>query len=211
MWRGGDVHLCDGHTVPSKPDIPLQDLGAHRPPARAQARTARGRSGVIFHSILFCVLLIFFFLLVIQTSDLAHDASGDSIDSAAAAAADARSLFQGSWPRTPVEIGGQDGSLGSKTFTPRSLAQFLLDVKPFELQSQKCREFHEIQPPRWSVKDPLRKICLDPLIEKRKRSEPCFAISIGIDFEWSFDDLMIEYGCTVYALDPSMGPNIGDR
>jgi len=32
----------------------------------------------------------------------------------------------------------------------------------------------------------------------------CIVYSIGINNEWSFDDTMEKYGCTVYAFDPSM-------
>ena len=32
----------------------------------------------------------------------------------------------------------------------------------------------------------------------------CIVYSIGINNEWSFDDIMEKYGCTVYAFDPSM-------
>ena len=50
-------------------------------------------------------------------------------------------------------------------------------------------------------------VCLDSVLAKKKTGEPCFVLSIGIAHVWAFDDLMLSHGCTVYAVDPSMGPD----
>ena len=48
-------------------------------------------------------------------------------------------------------------------------------------------------------------VCLDkpvrPITSKQKR---CVVYSFGISNEWSFDEAMVEYGCDVFAFDPSM-------
>lgn len=57
-----------------------------------------------------------------------------------------------------------------------------------------------------STPDPDTLVCMDAILRKRSKTppEPCFAVSIGIDNIWTFDDYMLEQGCTVFAVDPSM-------
>ncbi|XP_076449233.1 uncharacterized protein LOC143285714 [Babylonia areolata] len=40
-------------------------------------------------------------------------------------------------------------------------------------------------------------------------AQNCVVYSFGIDFDFSFDDAMADYGCTVYSFDPSM--NVSDH
>jgi len=51
--------------------------------------------------------------------------------------------------------------------------------------------------------DGQKAVCIQP---KSVAPPPgsCIVYSIGINNEWSFDDAMEKYGCTVYAFDPSM-------
>jgi len=51
--------------------------------------------------------------------------------------------------------------------------------------------------------DGQKAICIQPP-SVAPPSGSCIVYSIGINNEWSFDDAMEKYGCTVYAFDPSM-------
>ena len=51
--------------------------------------------------------------------------------------------------------------------------------------------------------DGQKAVCLDPLV--RPPVNDCIVYSFGISNEWSFDQAMENYGCRVYAFDPSMG------
>ena len=51
--------------------------------------------------------------------------------------------------------------------------------------------------------DGQKELCLDKQVAPV--SERCIVYSFGINNEWSFDDAMEEYGCSVFAFDPSMG------
>jgi len=51
--------------------------------------------------------------------------------------------------------------------------------------------------------DGQKAICIQPP-SVAPPSGSCIVYSIGINNEWSFDDAMEQYGCTVYAFDPSM-------
>ena len=57
--------------------------------------------------------------------------------------------------------------------------------------------------------DGQKTICMD----KGVAPEPghCLVYSIGISNEWSFDDAMDQFGCQVYAFDPSMGVKSHNR
>ncbi|XP_018019026.1 uncharacterized protein LOC108675513 [Hyalella azteca] len=46
-------------------------------------------------------------------------------------------------------------------------------------------------------------VCLDTNVAPTPGS--CIVLSFGINNEWSFDDAMEQYGCKVYAFDPTMG------
>lgn len=53
--------------------------------------------------------------------------------------------------------------------------------------------------------DGQKAICLDPEVAPPNgRDKSCLIYSIGINNDWSFDDLMEKYGCRVFAFDPSM-------
>ncbi len=57
--------------------------------------------------------------------------------------------------------------------------------------------------------DGQKSICLDP--EVAPRSGNCVVYSFGINNEWSFDDIMEQYGCQVFAFDPSMSAKDHNR
>ena len=71
--------------------------------------------------------------------------------------------------------------------------------------TKSCRNVHVIQPSPGSPQDPLTKVCLDGVMKKKTEKKPCYFVSIGIAHIWSFDDLMLGYGCKGVAIDPSMG------
>lgn len=50
--------------------------------------------------------------------------------------------------------------------------------------------------------DGFKAVCMDPGIGPTYKS--CLVYSFGIRDEWSFDERMQDYGCDVYAFDPSM-------
>ena len=51
-------------------------------------------------------------------------------------------------------------------------------------------------------------VCLDPIHVAPRPDDRCIVYSFGIKNEWSFDDAMEKYGCTVYAFDPAMNNSI---
>jgi len=51
--------------------------------------------------------------------------------------------------------------------------------------------------------DGQKAICIQPP-SVAPPPDSCIVYSIGINNEWSFDDTMEQYGCTVFAFDPSM-------
>jgi hypothetical protein len=51
-------------------------------------------------------------------------------------------------------------------------------------------------------KDGQKVVCIDPQVAPQARN--CLVYSFGINNEWSFDEEMEEYGCQVFAFDPSM-------
>lgn len=53
-----------------------------------------------------------------------------------------------------------------------------------------------------SGKDGQKSVCIDPKVAPQPRK--CLVYSFGISNEWSFDEEMEEYGCEVFAFDPSM-------
>ena len=55
--------------------------------------------------------------------------------------------------------------------------------------------------------DGHKAICLDKGVSPIYNN--CLVYSFGINYQWSFDDAMEEYGCQVYSFDPSM--NVGDH
>ena len=50
--------------------------------------------------------------------------------------------------------------------------------------------------------DGQKAVCLD--VSVAPKAGKCLVYSFGINNEWSFDDAMSQYGCQVYAFDPSM-------
>lgn len=52
------------------------------------------------------------------------------------------------------------------------------------------------------VIDGQKAVCLDP--EVRPIPGHCIVYSFGIDTDWSFEEAMEQYGCLVYAFDPSI-------
>jgi len=56
--------------------------------------------------------------------------------------------------------------------------------------------------------DGQKAVCFDPEL---KPMCPCLVYSFGINKEWSFEDQMAEYGCDIYAFDPSTNETNHDR
>ena len=54
-----------------------------------------------------------------------------------------------------------------------------------------------------SALDGQKAVCLDKTVAPTPGD--CLVYSFGINNEWSFDDMMEQYGCEVHAFDPSMG------
>jgi len=57
--------------------------------------------------------------------------------------------------------------------------------------------------------DGQKAVCFDP--EVKLVWQRCLVYSFGINQEWSFEDQMAEYGCKVYAFDPSTNEKDHDR
>lgn len=57
--------------------------------------------------------------------------------------------------------------------------------------------------------DGQKAVCLDS--RAAPRAGKCLVYSFGIHNEWSFDDAMEQYGCEVFAFDPSMSRKDHDR
>ena len=55
--------------------------------------------------------------------------------------------------------------------------------------------------------EPIVKICLDSTVY----AGACNVVSLGIDYNFIFDDLMLSWGCEVRSFDPSMRPGEYDR
>jgi len=55
--------------------------------------------------------------------------------------------------------------------------------------------------------EPIVKICLDSTVKEGA----CNVVSLGIDYNFIFDDLMLSWGCEVRSFDPSMRPGEYDR
>lgn len=100
-----------------------------------------------------------------------------------------------------------DTLLDSDTLTGTQIMDyFLWSNRP------SCRLVHDfggtmlIKP---SGMDGQKSVCIDP--EVAPQADECLVYSFGINNEWSFDELMSEYGCQVYAFDPSMGMDHQDH
>ena len=50
--------------------------------------------------------------------------------------------------------------------------------------------------------DGQKSVCLDPTVAPRPPR--CLIYSFGINNEWSFDEVMEQYGCKIFSFDPSM-------
>ena len=59
-----------------------------------------------------------------------------------------------------------------------------------------CRSYHKLANP--NKQEPEVRVCLDHL------KPPCNVISIGIDYDFLFDDFALSRGCRVWSFDPSM-------
>ncbi|KAI9562627.1 hypothetical protein GHT06_010081 [Daphnia sinensis] len=57
--------------------------------------------------------------------------------------------------------------------------------------------------------DGQKSVCLDPQIAPQPGG--CIVYSFGIKNQWSFDEQMSQYGCQVFAFDPSMGKDPHDH
>ena len=56
--------------------------------------------------------------------------------------------------------------------------------------------------------DGQKTVCMDPHIVPEPNK--CIIYSLGINNEWSFDKMFEEFGCQIYAFDPSMDMKDGD-
>ncbi|XP_018012080.1 uncharacterized protein LOC108669285 [Hyalella azteca] len=54
-----------------------------------------------------------------------------------------------------------------------------------------------------TVLDGVKAVCLDDKVSPTPGS--CIVLSFGMGNEWSFEEAMAEYGCKVYAFDPTIG------
>ena len=61
-----------------------------------------------------------------------------------------------------------------------------------------CKKFHTLKGE--NAKEPDLRICLDDI------KPPCNVISVGIAYNFIFDDFMLKQGCRVWSYDPSMKP-----
>lgn len=66
------------------------------------------------------------------------------------------------------------------------------------MQQGSCNNILEV--PKETYKEPQTRVCVDDL------PVDCFVLSFGIAYNFLFDDLMLEQGCTVESYDPSMRP-----
>ncbi len=57
--------------------------------------------------------------------------------------------------------------------------------------------------------DGHKAVCLDQYVSPE--FDNCLVYSFGINNQWSFDEAMVQYGCHVFAFDPSMGVGDHDR
>lgn len=59
------------------------------------------------------------------------------------------------------------------------------------------------------AKDGIKAVCLDPAIAPDQVD--CLVYSFGINFDWTFDEDMVTYGCEVFAFDPSINKSNHDH
>jgi len=65
-------------------------------------------------------------------------------------------------------------------------------------KTELCNKYHVLKGE--NSKEPDVRICLDDI------TPPCNVISIGIAYNFIFDDFMLKHGCRVWSYDPSMKP-----
>jgi len=102
---------------------------------------------------------------------------------------DSLSTFCTDWLKIPAEFMG-----------PRQIIEYLKWTNGMSCQEWQHfgGEYH-----LFSGMDGQKAICLDAPVAPDR--DDCLVYSFGINNEWSFDEAMQEYGCDVYAFDPSMG------
>ena len=59
--------------------------------------------------------------------------------------------------------------------------------------------------------DGQKSVCIDPPSIAPRTDGNCIVYSFGINGEWSFDEAMQDYGCQVFAFDPSMNETDHDH
>jgi hypothetical protein len=95
-----------------------------------------------------------------------------------------------------------DALLDSKSLTGNQLIEY---VKWSNRSScQLTHDFGGVLDQIWisSGIDGQKAVCIDPEVTPERGD--CLVYSFGISNEWSFDEDMEEYGCEVFAFDPSM-------
>ncbi|XP_018011105.1 uncharacterized protein LOC108668402 [Hyalella azteca] len=53
-----------------------------------------------------------------------------------------------------------------------------------------------------SIYDGFKPVCLDEAVKPKPKS--CIVLSFGVGYEWSFDNMIAQYGCKVFSFDFSM-------
>ena len=98
-----------------------------------------------------------------------------------------------------------------ETMTPEQIIDFL---KWSNWTACEYRQFFggSIKPLIPTGMDGQYPICLDPAVRPiTSKEKRCIVYSFGINNEWSFDEAMVEYGCDVFAFDPSMNETDHDH
>ncbi|XP_045031742.1 methyltransferase-like protein 24 [Daphnia magna] len=100
-----------------------------------------------------------------------------------------------------------DALLDSDTLTGNQVMEyFLWSNRP---SCQLVHDFGGTMYANPSGMDGQKSVCIDPQVAPKP--DDCLVYSFGINDEWSFDEQMSDYGCQVFAFDPSMGKDPHDH
>ena len=109
-------------------------------------------------------------------------------------------------------------SAGDKDFRTKDIDSMGSDeLRDYVLwtNSSACKIVHDfggdmqIWQERSGTIDGQKSVCMDPGLAPVSGS--CLVYSFGIHWEWSFDDQFDQFGCQVFAFDPSMNASDYDR
>lgn len=112
--------------------------------------------------------------------------------------APASNNLRGTPVKLPVDLMAVSGARSRQQLPPQDALRSLI-LKP---EKDACSKFKVLHPPSpdTPIPEPDMKICLSNL------RDPCKAFSIGINYQWDFDDFALKIGCYVWSFDPSMRP-----